>query len=213
MGNMTRRGLLVGAGAGIGALGTRYFYTTPIANGLPFPVLPKGGSGDATLLNDAGELSPTRLAKHIVLNSKPGETLLAALRTELKEAQSLSRPVVAHAARHSMGGQSLISDGLAITLDQDWIEPDTAAKTYRVAEATLLDANDQTIQSYEAKISQDWKVLKIAIRHRSNLVRTFIAIHFRHLNIHQYKLEIFGVDHFNCFLTMISNCYIKPVFM
>ncbi len=136
MGNMTRRGLLVGAGAGIGALGSRYLYTTPIANGLPFPVLPEGGSGDATLLNDAGELSPTRLAKHIVLNSKPDQTLLATLRTELKEAQSLNRPVVAHAARHSMGGQSLISDGLAITLDQDWIEPDTAAKTYRVAAGT-----------------------------------------------------------------------------
>ena len=33
-------------------------------------------------------------------------------------------------------------------------------RTYRVYEATLLDAKGQPIQSYEAKLSQDWKVFK-----------------------------------------------------
>jgi FAD/FMN-containing dehydrogenase len=136
MGKISRRGLLLGTGAGLGALGTRYLYTSPIPSGLPYPVSPSGGAADAVMLNDAGELSPTMVAKHIVLNTKPDETLLAALRTELVEAQSMGRPVVAHAARHSMGGQSLIKDGLALTFDQDWIEPDTAAKTYRVAAGT-----------------------------------------------------------------------------
>ncbi len=136
MGKITRRGLLVGAGAGLGALGTRYLYTTPIPNGLPFPTLPKDSAGDAQLLNDAGELSPTRVAKHLVLKDRPDDALLASIRKEIKDAQSLGRPVVAHTARHSMGGQSLAADGLAITMDQDWIEPDVAAKTYRCAAGT-----------------------------------------------------------------------------
>jgi hypothetical protein len=33
-------------------------------------------------------------------------------------------------------------------------------RTYRVFEATLLDSKGQPIQSYEAKLSQDWKILK-----------------------------------------------------
>jgi FAD/FMN-containing dehydrogenase len=136
MGKLTRRGLMLGTGAALGAVGTRYFYRTPIPSGVAFPILPKGGTNDSKLLDDAGELSPTLVAKHIVLNAKPDEVLLAALRTELKEAQGLGRPVVAHTARHSMGGQSLINNGLALTFDQDWIEPDTGAKTYRVAAGT-----------------------------------------------------------------------------
>ncbi len=40
---------------------------------------------------------------------------------------------MASAARHSMGGQSLPSDGVAATLAQDWLEPDLANATYRVA--------------------------------------------------------------------------------
>ncbi len=136
MGKFTRRGLLLGTGAALGAYGTRYLYSSKIPAGLPFPVMPTGGTSDSKLLDDAGELSPTLVAKHIVLNAKPDDVLLSAIRTELKEAQSLGRPVVAHAARHSMGGQSLIKDGLALTLDQDWIEPDTAAKAYRVAAGT-----------------------------------------------------------------------------
>ena len=35
-----------------------------------------------------------------------------------------------------------------------------AEHTYRVYEATLLDSKGQPIQSYEAKLSQDWKIAK-----------------------------------------------------
>lgn len=136
MGTWTRRTLLAGAGAGLGALGARSLYTSKIPSGSPFPIEPIIDSGEALLLNDAGELSSTSVAKHIVFNAKPDEVLLAALRTELKEAQAASRPVVAHTARHSMGGQSLIKDGLALTFDQDWIEPDIASKSYRCAAGT-----------------------------------------------------------------------------
>ena len=133
MGRITRRGLLLGAGAGLGALGTRYLYETPIPAGLPFPA---PGAHETAILNDAGELSPTVVAKHVIMSGNPDEALLAALRLELTEAKSLGRPIAAHAARHSMGGQSLAKDGLALTFNQEWIEPNAAAKTYRCAAGT-----------------------------------------------------------------------------
>ena len=48
------------------------------------------------------------------------------------EARASGRPFIASAARHSMGGQSLATNGTVATLDQQWLEPDTANKTYRV---------------------------------------------------------------------------------
>ena len=133
MGKFTRRGLLLGAGAGLGALGTRHLYETPIPPGLPFPV---SGAHATAVLNDAGELSPTVVAKHVILSGNPDEALLARLRAELTEAKSLRRAISPHAARHSMGGQSLAKDGLALTFNQEWIELNAAAKTYRVAAGT-----------------------------------------------------------------------------
>lgn len=133
MGNITRRGLMLGSGAAAGAFATHYLESTKIPFGDPYPAaLPTAEN----LLNDASELSPTTVAKHIIIKDDPSEAGLANLRTALKEAQSVGRATVAHAARHSMGGQSLIKDGLAITMDQTWIEPNTAAKTYRVAAGT-----------------------------------------------------------------------------
>jgi FAD/FMN-containing dehydrogenase len=93
-------------------------------------------SADPLVLNDASELSPVKVAKHLVVNAAPDQAGVDALRAHLKESQSLGQPVVAHTARHSMGGQSLVANGTAITLDQDWIEPDTKAVTYRVAGGT-----------------------------------------------------------------------------
>jgi FAD/FMN-containing dehydrogenase len=69
----------------------------------------------------------------MVVRDKPDDALLATLRLELEKARGAGLGVVAHTARHSMGGQSLAADGLALTLDQDWIEIDRQADTYRVA--------------------------------------------------------------------------------
>ena len=131
MSRFTRRGLILGAAAGITT--THYLDTTTIPFGKAFPTASAPGEN---ILNDAGELSPTKVAKHITINDDPSEAALSKLRAALKEAQTSSQATVAHAARHSMGGQSLIKDGLAITLDQNWIEPNTSAKTYRVAAGT-----------------------------------------------------------------------------
>ena len=87
-------------------------------------------SGGTNTLNDASRLSETPIHKHIVLNQDPGDTLLAALRQELKAASEESRPVNIGAARHSMGGQSIPRDGHAITFNSTWVQP--GDDTYRV---------------------------------------------------------------------------------
>jgi FAD/FMN-containing dehydrogenase len=84
------------------------------------------------VMNDASRLNPTPTARHWRAKSDPADKLIAALRDELKAAGAAGRPVVVGAARHSMGGQSLARDGLAISFDCGRIEPDTAAGTYRV---------------------------------------------------------------------------------
>ncbi|MEC9343319.1 MAG: FAD-binding oxidoreductase [Pseudomonadota bacterium] len=93
---------------------------------------PATGSGGA-VLDDASLLNPTRVHKHITLHEDPDAALIARLRAELAEARQARRPFVVSAARHSMGGQSLAQQATAVTLDQEWIEPDTSAMTYRVA--------------------------------------------------------------------------------
>lgn len=133
MGAFTRRSLLIGTAAAAGALGTRYLYSTAAPTGVKFPADgTAAGTGD-TVLNDASELSPTRVAKHITVTQRPDENLITQLRAELKEAAAQGRGLTASAARHSMGGHSLARSGHTVTMRQQWIEPNTAAKTYRVA--------------------------------------------------------------------------------
>ena len=88
-------------------------------------------SSQGVVLNDASLLSPTPVVSHVTLRDARAETL-AQLREALNYARSAGRPFIASAARHSMGGQSLASNGTVATLDQQWLEPDTSAKTYRV---------------------------------------------------------------------------------
>ncbi len=127
----TRRALLVGTGAVLGVAGSRYLDNEPMLRGLPFP--PKVNAAGAKVLNDASLLNPTRVAKHLVMQHDPKDELIADLRVELAEAKDAGRPFVVSAARHSMGAQSLAENGTAVTLDQNWLEPDTSAGTYRVA--------------------------------------------------------------------------------
>ena len=130
---VTRRSLLFGGGAVAGAWAARALDQPVAAPGRPFPTPAAAGRAGSLVLNDASELAPTRVARHAVLRENPDEALLGRLRLELKQAQAAGQSVVAHAARHSMGGQSLEPGGLALTLDQDWIEVDHGAATYSVA--------------------------------------------------------------------------------
>ena len=129
---MTRRAWLLGAGAGVGALVARQ--CAPVNHpGPPFP--PPGAlvaGGGSVILNDASLLSPTPVAAHLTIRDDERQAAIERLRAALNEARASGRPFIASAARHSMGGQSLASKGTVATLDQQWLEPDTSAKRYRV---------------------------------------------------------------------------------
>lgn len=125
----TRRAVLLAGGAALGAAGARLAGPKgPVLEGAGI-ISPKGGDG---VLNDASQLSETPIFRHIVVKDDPGETMLAALRAELKEAAAAGRPVNLAAARHSMGGQSIPRDGHAITFDNGLVQAQAGSDTYRV---------------------------------------------------------------------------------
>lgn len=100
--------------------------------------LPRRARAAPVVLYDASRLEGVPVARHWRPSPASGEMLISALRAELKAATTEGRPVSVGAARHSMGGQSLARDGLAVTLDvtpetASWITLDRAARTYRVA--------------------------------------------------------------------------------
>lgn len=90
----------------------------------------------AKKLSDASRLVQVPVQKHLIVESPPADDIVEALRRELKEAAAEKRPVAVSAARHSMGGQSLPRDGVAITLSNPQVEIDSAAKIARVSAGT-----------------------------------------------------------------------------
>ena len=123
---VTRRALLVG-GAVTAVRVRRAAAQNPAA-----PAAPQA-------LDDASRLNRVSIARHWRPTQVTGDLWLDALRAELKAAASQGRPVSVGAARHSMGGQALPPDGVAMTFDVNvgtasaWIEPNREARTYRVA--------------------------------------------------------------------------------
>jgi FAD/FMN-containing dehydrogenase len=131
---LTRRALLVGASAGIGALVGRQYLSPTSHPGPPFPPAnAESAAGLGTTLNDASELSPTPIASHLTITEAPSTAAVERIRSAIAEARAAGRPFIASTARHSMGGQSLARNGTVVTLDQDWLEADQARKVYRVA--------------------------------------------------------------------------------
>ncbi len=131
--SLTRRAILLGAGAAVGAVGARAIKPSlPVMGGAGI-IAPLGGDG---VMNDASLLSETPIFKHVIVKELPGDTLVAALRAELKEAAAAGRPVNIGAARHSMGGQAIPRDGHAITFDVPLVSVETGATSYRVQAGT-----------------------------------------------------------------------------
>jgi FAD/FMN-containing dehydrogenase len=128
---LTRRAWLLGASAGIGALAGRQCLSPTSHAGPRFPDLEAAGT--ANVLDDASQLCPTPVASHVVISEDPRSGAVDRIRAALNEARAARRPFIASAARHSMGGQSLVRDGTVVTLDQRWLEMDTERKIYRVA--------------------------------------------------------------------------------
>lgn len=131
VGPIARRTVLIGAGAVAGGLLARTVMREDRPEGSVFPAEPMAGEGD--ILNDASLLSPTRVAAHVTLSNDRRDALVTSLQAELAQARSAGRPVVVSAARHSMGGQSLVANGSVVTLDKGWLETDIQNRTCRVS--------------------------------------------------------------------------------
>jgi FAD/FMN-containing dehydrogenase len=112
MGSISRRALLTSATAlcGLGA-----------ARAAP-----------AVVLNDASRLNPVPVAGQAIIRDGEDNRIIAELRALLQEAARAGQPVCVGGARHSMGGQSLPRDGVAVSLAAPLCEPNPAKRTYRV---------------------------------------------------------------------------------
>ncbi len=129
-----RRFVLAGGAALAGAIAGRFIPLSSDDPGPRFPAADDEANAQGTLLlNDASELSPTPVREHIAINRSSDEVLIADIRQALKAAKASGQPLVASAARHSMGAQSLVRKGSVLTFDQEWLEADPAAMTYRVS--------------------------------------------------------------------------------
>ncbi|MFZ5962044.1 FAD-binding oxidoreductase [Thalassococcus sp. BH17M4-6] len=129
MKTFTRRAALFGTGAVIGGwLTQRYTASNPSLAGTQSLKPPAAEN----TLNDASGLSETPIFRHTTLTQDPGAALTDAIRAEMTEARAAGRPVNLSAARHSMGGQAIPRDGHALTLDNGFVELDSANQTMRV---------------------------------------------------------------------------------
>jgi len=117
---LTRRALLLGASAGVGAVMGRQWLVPTSDPGPAFPL--PASTGGANILDDASQLSPTPVASHLSIRENPSAGAIDRIRSALDEARAARRPFIASAARHSMGGQSLARHGTVATLDQQWLE-------------------------------------------------------------------------------------------
>lgn len=127
--SFTRRAILFGAGAALGGYaGARLSGNVPPVTGTRMI----SGSGAQTSLNDASLLSETPVFRHTIMSEAPDDALIQRLRAEIVEARAAGRPFNIGAARHSMGGHAIPTDGHAVTFDNGLVEPDTANGTFRV---------------------------------------------------------------------------------
>ena len=128
---LTRRAWLLGASAGLGALVGRQCLSP---TNHPGPVFPDADAAGARAVSSTTPVSSLRRRSPRTSRSAtirgPGRSSAFAPRSPRRARRS--RPFIASAARHSMGGQSLARDGTVATLDQQWLEADTARKIYRV---------------------------------------------------------------------------------
>lgn len=127
--SLSRRAMLLGAGAAIGSYaGATLSSDVPSLAGTR-QIRP---SGSPASLNDASLLSETPVFRHTIMPEDAGEALIARLRAEIAEARSVGRPFNIGAARHSMGGHAIPPAGHAVTYDNNRVEPDTSNQTFRV---------------------------------------------------------------------------------
>ncbi|SFK32151.1 FAD/FMN-containing dehydrogenase [Pseudovibrio ascidiaceicola] len=147
MGKISRRAFLLGGAAFAGAAGYHFLSPSPRSYGGAFPTDPQNEVAD-TILSDAGELTQVTVKKHETFSGLSSDALRTELSAHFKQAADENHPVMASVARHSMGGQTLPTNGAALSLHGGTIELHPERKTYTVSGGvrwheviTKLDAN------------------------------------------------------------------------
>src|SRR4051812_41746413 len=90
---------------------------------------PAGAERQPLILNDASHLSRVQVARHAVLPSGEEHSRIETLRALLRTAAREGLSVCTAGARHSMGGQSLVRDGIAVSLGAPMCQPDVDRRT------------------------------------------------------------------------------------
>src|SRR5262245_27590307 len=88
-----------------------------LASATAFGGLGAARSAPALILNDASHLNPVPVAGHAIVRDGDDNRIAAELRAALRAAARDSKPVCVGGARHSMGGQSLPRDGIAVSFE------------------------------------------------------------------------------------------------
>jgi FAD/FMN-containing dehydrogenase len=122
---ISRRTLLSGAAGVLAA--------QPVVRAAPAP---RGGPAQPVVLNDASRLNPIAVARHAIVDAASEQRQVDELRALLRDAARDGRAFCAAGARHSMGGQSLPHDGIAVTVGAPSCVPNATARTYRVRAGT-----------------------------------------------------------------------------
>jgi len=123
--------------------------------------------GNRSILNDASELSATPIHKHLSLKADYRTGLHASVRSALIESKRSGRPVNVGAARHSMGGQAIPRDGIALTFDNGAVQIDSANNIYRV------HAGARWSQVISALDAQGWSPKVTQANHDFGVAATF----------------------------------------
>ncbi|EEA92143.1 FAD-binding protein [Pseudovibrio sp. JE062] len=132
MGKISRRAFLLGGAAFAGAAGYHFLSPSPRSYGGAFPIEPQSET-TGTLLSDAGELTQVSVKKHETFSGLSSDALRKEMAAQLKQAADENHPVMASVARHSMGGQSLPTNGAALSLHGGTIELHPERKSYTVS--------------------------------------------------------------------------------
>lgn len=129
MKKFTRRATLLAVGGATG-----YMLSSKLRPNLPTMsgTIKVSNSADPLLLNDASGLSATPVNQHLTIRDDYRGALRDNVRTALKEAIQSNKPLNVGAARHSMGGQAIPREGIALTFDNPAVEIDSDNSIYRV---------------------------------------------------------------------------------
>ena len=128
MGELTRRTILLAGGGIVGGIaGAKISAKRPSLAGTQ-TLQPTAAAGT---MNDASLLSETPIFKHTVAVENPGDALIEIIRAEIRDARENRRPFNIGAARHSMGGHAIPTNGNAMTFQNGFVQYNSRRETYR----------------------------------------------------------------------------------